>query len=488
MTAERDALLARILAFDIDGGEASLPFAARLARENGWSRPYAERVVEEYKRFAFLAVTSGITVCPSEDVDAAWHLHLTYTRSYWKRFCGEVLGRPLHHEPTKGGSAEGAKHLAMYADTLAAYRDAFGRGAPTDIWPDGAQRFGDDTHHRAVNTSRNWVIPKAPVKRAALLTGAFVVAALLVPGCEGGLNPYALKNKEFLTLLACSMIGAVVLGRVVRSWMRTPNPKPGDEDVQLDWEQTAFLAGGAGRLTTAAIARLVGRGFAEVRDGGKMLGAVGGGDLAVLSDSERAVFRGLPVSNDVASLKPVQTAVEAAYASRAARMEQDGLLLSGGSRGQIYLAALIPLMLVILCLAVPRLAMGTQAKHPVQYLVVTMAVGGILGLVITVAGSLRLSNRGRALLAKQKERHEALRAGTKWESNNDAGMAVALFGTAVLAGTAIAPLQTWYPRQTSESSSSGCGGSGCGSGCSGGGGDGGGGSGCGGGGCGGGGD
>src|SRR5438067_11295839 len=111
MTAERAGLLARILAFDIDGGEVALPFAARLARENGWPRPYAERVVEEYKRFVFLAVTSGIIVCPAEDVDAAWHLHLTYTRSYWKRFCGEVLGRPLHHDPTKGGPDEGAKHL-----------------------------------------------------------------------------------------------------------------------------------------------------------------------------------------------------------------------------------------------------------------------------------------------------------------------------------------------------------------------------------------
>jgi hypothetical protein len=34
-------------------------------------------------------------------------------------------------------------------------------------------------------------------------------------------------------------------------------------------------------------------------------------------------------------------------------------------------------------------------------------------------------------------------------------MAVALFGTAVLAGTPVAPLQAWYPRQTAEASSAG---------------------------------
>src|SRR3954471_2230809 len=188
MTPERADLLGRILAFDIDGGEAALPFAARLARENGWSRAYAERVIDEYKRFVFLAVT-GPTVCPSEDVDAAWHLHLTYTKSYWKRFCGEVLDRPLHHEPTKGGPAEGEKHLQMYADTLARYREVFGHSAPADVWPSGAERFGPDTQHRSVNTARNWVIPKVPVKRVAALTTAFAVLALLVPGCDGGLNP-----------------------------------------------------------------------------------------------------------------------------------------------------------------------------------------------------------------------------------------------------------------------------------------------------------
>ena len=68
--------------------EVVLERVARLARENGWSRPYAERVVAEYKRYVFLAMTSDEPVCPSEDVDAAWPLHLTYTRSSWMRFCG----------------------------------------------------------------------------------------------------------------------------------------------------------------------------------------------------------------------------------------------------------------------------------------------------------------------------------------------------------------------------------------------------------------
>jgi uncharacterized protein (TIGR04222 family) len=483
MFAERADLLARILAFDIDGGEVALPFVARLARENGWSRPYAERVVEEYKRFVFLAVTGTAPVCPSEDVDAAWHLHLTYSRSYWKRFCGEVLGRPLHHDPTRGGPDEGAKHLAMYADTLARYRAEFGASAPADVWPAGVERFGADTEHRAVNTARNWVIPKAPVKRVAFLVGAGALIALLVPGCDGGLNPYALKNDQFLMVMVFALISAVCVGRVMRSVLRKPDPLPEDDARELTWEETAFLAGGAGRLATATIARLVGRGLAEVDTDTKRLVAIGPTPDDV-SGAERAVLRMMPVANDVTALKPVQDAVEATFAARSIRMQEEGLLLSETDKARIWLLSLIPLALVLLCLSAPRLVMGVIGNHPVGYLVGISLVGGLVGAGFTVAGTLRLSNRGQALLAKQKERHDALRAGTKWESGSDAGMAVALFGTAVLAGTTVAALQTWYPRQTGDASSGGCGGGGCGSGC--GGGDGGGG-GCGGG-CGGGGD
>ncbi|MCA9199582.1 MAG: hypothetical protein KDA87_18695, partial [Planctomycetales bacterium] len=86
-----------------------MTFAARLARENSWTHAYANRVVLEYKRFCILAVAAGHPVTPSEHVDQAWHLHLTYSRSYWQRFCPDALRMDLHHEPTAGGMAEGEK-------------------------------------------------------------------------------------------------------------------------------------------------------------------------------------------------------------------------------------------------------------------------------------------------------------------------------------------------------------------------------------------
>src|SRR5688572_3649708 len=103
MNHQLNALFQRICAYSPDDADSHLTFTQRLARENGWDLKYARRVVEEYKKFMFLAVAAGHPVTPSEQIDQAWHLHLVYTHSYWEEFCGAVLGQPIHHGPTKGG-------------------------------------------------------------------------------------------------------------------------------------------------------------------------------------------------------------------------------------------------------------------------------------------------------------------------------------------------------------------------------------------------
>jgi len=169
-------MLDRIQAFSFDEGECALPFADRLARENQWSDMHAERVISEYKRFIFLAMVAGHPVTPSDEVDQVWHLHLLYTRSYWKRFCGEVLGRDLHHDPTAGGRDEKSKFEHWYDRTLESYRRVFG-APPQDIWPNAAIRFGEDLHFARVNTWRNRVIPMTWVR---VFYGAAVLAVLVI--------------------------------------------------------------------------------------------------------------------------------------------------------------------------------------------------------------------------------------------------------------------------------------------------------------------
>src|SRR5262249_40052901 len=125
MDALHVGLWRKICAFELDGPGDSLTFTGRLAHENGWSLRFARRVVEEYKRFVFLAMVAGHEVTPSDAVDQAWHLHLTYTRSYWDGLCRDVLGRPLHHMPTKGGRDETFRFAIQYQETLSSYREQF---------------------------------------------------------------------------------------------------------------------------------------------------------------------------------------------------------------------------------------------------------------------------------------------------------------------------------------------------------------------------
>lgn len=154
---------------------AALDFEARLARENGWSAAYAARVMGEYRRFLFLTMTAGHMAVPSEAVDQAWHLHLAYSRDYWDRLCGQVLGTPLHHGPTEGGPDEGRRHFDLYAETLASYERLFGENPPADIWPSGWQRFHVDPRARRVVLAEAWIVPKRPVRLGA---AAFSVIAL----------------------------------------------------------------------------------------------------------------------------------------------------------------------------------------------------------------------------------------------------------------------------------------------------------------------
>ncbi len=174
MTPEQARLAEQISSFSIDDSPAEFTFVDRLAQENGWSRPYAERVIAEYKRFVILAMLSKEQVTPSRSVDEAWHLHLTYTVSYWERMT-LLLPRPLHHHPTKGGVAETGRFQDQYARTLKLYEEVFGAAAPSDVWPAPRPRLSSSSKR-----DDYWHIRKRTAVVLATLTGLSVVAA----GCK----------------------------------------------------------------------------------------------------------------------------------------------------------------------------------------------------------------------------------------------------------------------------------------------------------------
>ena len=167
----------RLEAFTIGDPSAELSFARRLARENAWDLAFAGRVIAEYKRFIYLAMEAGHPVTPSDEVDQAWHLHLLYTESYWHDLCRDVLGRALHHGPTRGGEAEGVRYEENYRRTLASYEKWFGEKPPADIWPPAHVRFGESTGQVRVNTAQHWIINKRAARKTAAI-GAFTFLSL----------------------------------------------------------------------------------------------------------------------------------------------------------------------------------------------------------------------------------------------------------------------------------------------------------------------
>jgi hypothetical protein len=180
MNEAQRTLWNRLRDFEFDESGVHLTFTDRLARDNGWTFEFAERVVEEYRRFILLAATAGHPVTPSEEVDRAWHLHLAYTRSYWDDLCGEVLGFPLHHGPTTGGEAEDAKYADWYERTLRSYEHTFNAPPPSGIWPPPHLRFAPARPAHTGRASGQIVISAAAL--AALLAG---IAALM--GLAGAL-------------------------------------------------------------------------------------------------------------------------------------------------------------------------------------------------------------------------------------------------------------------------------------------------------------
>jgi len=163
VTPLESALWDRILGFCLDHREAAFSFAARLAKENGWELLYALRVLDEYRKFAFLLAAAGHFVVPSDAVDQAWHLHILFTKS-WGAFCTGVLRMPVHHEPAFAGSDDGDRFKSGYEQTIETYRHYFGE-PPKDIWPDMGRRFGRDLHYQRVNLATHFLIPRFWLRR-----------------------------------------------------------------------------------------------------------------------------------------------------------------------------------------------------------------------------------------------------------------------------------------------------------------------------------
>ncbi|WP_345949337.1 hypothetical protein ABDD95_21050 [Mucilaginibacter sp. PAMB04274] len=179
MTASESALWDKIKRFELDDNQSSFKFSDRLARENGWDQNYTIRVIEEYKKFIFLCCVSSGSITPSDAVDQAWHLHLTYTKSYWVDFCKNTLNQEIHHNPTQGGSHETKKFNGYYTQSFKVYTEKFKTEPPADIWLDNAARFSDIDFQR-VNLNTYVLVKRSNIKNAGFWIIVIPIFILLV--------------------------------------------------------------------------------------------------------------------------------------------------------------------------------------------------------------------------------------------------------------------------------------------------------------------
>lgn len=470
MNASHAELLAKLESFRFESQPVALTFADRLAKDNGWRARYADRVIEEYKRFLFLAVAADHPVSPSDAVDQAWHLHLLYTRSYWDDLCRGVLGQPLHHGPTLGGAAEQDKHDDWYARTLASYRKLLGTEPPPDIWPSLGEWRQTPARYERVDRARFWLMPK-PRLIARRQAGWFGFALLPL----ATLNPFEMVGPQFLGFFAVIFCIALLAGIFLRKRLVVASPLK-EEDVQLHAAELAYLNGGRRQVVLALLAAMIQQGSLELRREKKKfyytkksrLHAVkplppDADSLSQLIHREASGDQGLPIDQLSFIASPLAKRMEESLQDR-------GLLPQSGTN----VAAGLPMALVLL-IGVVKIFVGVARGKPVGFLMLGCVVA--LYAMARLMRSPRLSDKGRRVVSATKDRHAALAENTALDvdrSSADTMLAVALFG---LAGTSIPALKelrdsvgTGHASATcGATTGGGCGGGGCGGGGGGGG-------------------
>lgn len=186
-----------VLAYDLDKPASEYGFSTRLAKENYWTKNFAQSAIVEYKKFMYLAATSDLMVSPSEIVDIVWHQHLVFTQSY-QEFC-EILGKPIQHVPSTHNKVDFEKFRAAKERTLSLYQKTFGE-PPHDIW-----------NIKGMYESLN--LPKANLKvRSFILLGLLAFVLLCIPAYFLLRPLYVnIESGDFLFYYILHSIGVIVV-------------------------------------------------------------------------------------------------------------------------------------------------------------------------------------------------------------------------------------------------------------------------------------
>jgi uncharacterized protein (TIGR04222 family) len=408
--------------------------------------------------------------------------------------CQELLGKPLHHEPSRGGAAEIGKHRQMYADTLEAYRQTFGAQAPPDIWPDVDIRFA---HERSKSQSRliRWLTRfrfKRPGRpRQSQPARAMAVLPLAGMPLVDFTSPFDLRGPDFLKLYFCVALVAFVLGLVIRRLARRDANDAFDESQPLDRYELAYFCGGAGRAINVAVAQSLRKGWLKSvsRNPPRTPRAAASPNSGHVF--EKQIAADFPLALADRSLRDIHRTAKPHLRPIHEKLQQRGLLLSDSAwwTGQV-----LPLLLMasVIAFGVIKIAIGVERHRPVVFLAMGSIAVTIVSL-IAFARPLFRTRRGKDYLDKLNHQYDALHQAAQRAPDalpdDQLALALGLWGCGLMMASPYRELhrEGWiggYSGGCGTVSGGGCGGGGggCGGGgCGGGGCGGGGGGGCGGG-------
>lgn len=250
---------------------------------------------------------------------------------------------------------------------------------------------------------------------------------------------------EFLALYGALLLVAIYLGFSIPGRLRAR----GRECDALEDEQLAYLAAGRERHAELVAAGLMtSRAITTAPD--KKIEILAKDSARSAAEADLLALPSPTDWNAIAhALRPRADAVRNALIA-------DGLFMGERRVAAIRLSQTLPYLLLI-ALGVSRWRYGNAVDHPTGFLTALLILSTIFALMRWFTPE-RRTTCGIAAIEKAQERAERLRRAPTPE---EIPLAVALFGTVVLAGSS---LSDFHQLRTDNNSSSDSGGGGCGSG------------------------
>ncbi|MEZ0241901.1 MAG: TIGR04222 domain-containing membrane protein [Sphingomonas sp.] len=273
------------------------------------------------------------------------------------------------------------------------------------------------------------------------------------------MSPFDLTGGPFLQLYGILFGLTLIAGWIIPRWLRPEGNRP--RSVSVD--ELAWLAGGRTRFADALIARLLSRRALSITGGNRFAPDRSQTGETTAERSVLALTPAAPWKMIERTLRPHGEAVQE-------RLIASGLLMDGGTVWQMRFWQTLPYLLLFGFGAI-KLDVGLARDKPVGFLTIALLVTAILALVRFLAVD-RKTRGGLEALNDARSQSDRMR---RAPATDETDMAVALFGTAVLAGSSWSSFHTMRSANasgdsgTSGSSSDGggCGGGGGGGGCGG---------------------